>query len=117
MTSATRKTIFWTPRILTILFAAFLSLFALDVFQEGRGALETTLALAIHLVPVYLVLAALAVAWKWEWVGALLFSGLGVWYVVMAGGKEHWSAVVFISGPLFLVGALFLAGWMGRKRW
>ena len=33
-----RQFLFWSPRVLTILFALFLSLFALDVFEEGYGA-------------------------------------------------------------------------------
>ena len=35
----------WTPRILGLLFAAFLSLFALDVFEQGYQGWETVLAL------------------------------------------------------------------------
>ncbi len=32
-----KQFLFWSPRVLTILFALFLSLFALDVFGEGYG--------------------------------------------------------------------------------
>jgi hypothetical protein len=58
--------------------AAFLSLFALDVFTDETGTWEELLALVIHLVPVYLVLIALVIAWKWEWVGAVVFIGLAI---------------------------------------
>ena len=106
----------WTPRILCLLFAVFLSLFALDVFDQGYGFWGTIFALLMHLVPTGLVLVALAIAWRWEWLGTILFVALGISYIVMAAGRFHWSACVLISGPLFLVGALFLASWLYRKK-
>ena len=116
MRESTRRLLYWTPRVLTILFAVFISVFALDVFGEGYGFWETALALVMHLVPTFLILIALAVAWRWEWVGALLFAALGVWYLVMAGGKVHWSALLFIAGPLLLLGVLFGVNWLLRDR-
>ena len=89
--------------MLCILFAVFISLFALDVFSEGYGFGETILALLIHLVPTYLVIIALVIAWRWEWVGAILFISLAVFFLMSSGG-ESW----IISGPLFLIGGLFL---------
>lgn len=115
MTSVARHLLFWTPRLLTILFILFLGLFSLDVFDEGYGILETLAALAIHLIPNFLLVAILLVAWRWEWIGAVLFSILGVAYIVMAWGKVHPSAFFAISGPLFVVGALFLIGWIKRE--
>ena len=110
-----KKLLFWTPRVLCILFALFLSLFALDVFDGNSSLGETIIALLIHLIPVYMVLVALAIAWKWEWTGAVLFTGLGVFYIVMAWGRVHPTAFVFISGPAFLIGAMFLANWIYRE--
>ena len=37
MNKSVKPVLFWTPRILCILFAIFISLFALDVFGEGYG--------------------------------------------------------------------------------
>lgn len=108
------RIVYWAPRILGILFAAFVTLFALDVFEEGLGFRETAGAFAVHLIPTGIVLAILALAWKWEWTGALLFTGLGIAYVAMFWGRFHWSAYLAISGPLLLTGALFLAGWRHR---
>jgi len=116
MNTSLKRFLFWTPRILCILFAVFLSLFALDVFDEGLGLGGTILALLIHLVPVYLVVIVLVIAWRWEWVGALLFNVLAVLYVVWAWGRFNWSACVAISGPLILVGILFLFNWIYRAQ-
>jgi hypothetical protein len=111
-----KRILFWTPRILCILFAMFLSLFALDVFGEDQGFWETTLALLIHLIPVYIVVIVLVVAWRWEWVGAVVFNGLALLYVIWFWGRFHWCAYVGISGPMIVVGVLFLLNWIYREQ-
>jgi len=104
--------LFWSPRVLCIAFALFLSLFALDVFNEGLGLWKTILALSIHLIPTAFVLVVLAVSWRWEWVGGVLFIAAGILYLTRMW--HHPAAVAGISGPLFLVGALFLLHWLKR---
>lgn len=106
-----RRILYWTPRVLGILFALFISLFALDVFGVGYGFWETILALLIHLVPVYLILIALAIAWRWERIGSILFITLGALYMITAWGQFPWSVYLVIAGPAFLVGILFLVDW------
>jgi hypothetical protein len=116
MSRSMKQFLFWIPRILCILFALFLSLFSLDVFDEGLGFWETILALLIHLVPTYIVIAVLLLAWRWEWIGAVLFTALAVFYVVWAWGRFHWSAYAVISGPLVLISILFLLNWIYRAQ-
>ena len=116
MTTCVRRLLFWTPRILGILFAAFISLFALDVFEEGRGLRETIPALLLHLIPTGIVIIALAIAWRREWVGGILFLGLGGWYLLTTWGRFHWSTYVAIAGPLFVVGVLFLVDLLYRTK-
>ncbi|WP_031291952.1 DUF7670 domain-containing protein [Leptolyngbya sp. Heron Island J] len=111
MNMITKRLLFWSPRGLCILFAIFLSLFALDVFSEGYGFGETILALLIHLMPTYLVVISLAIAWRWEWIGSILFIALALFYLASSGGGS-W----IISGPLFLIAILFLVNWMYRSR-
>jgi hypothetical protein len=111
MNTTTKRVLFLIPRVLCIVFTVFLSLFALDVFSEGYGFGETILALLIHLVPTSLVVIALVVAWRWAGAGAILFIALALVYLVMSRG-EGW----IISGPLFLIGVLFLFNWIYRAR-
>jgi hypothetical protein len=105
------QVLFWTPRVLSMLFAAFLSLFALDVFSEGYSVGEAILALLIHLIPTYLVVIALAIAWRWGNIGGILFIAVGSLHLVTSRG-ESWP----ISGPLLLVGVLFLLDWAYRAK-
>src|SRR5690554_6352155 len=111
-----RRILFWAPRVLCMLFAVFLSLFALDVFSESHSSGEILLGLLIHLIPVYLVIIVLVVAWRWEWIGAALCILLAVFYLVETWGKEHWTAYVTISGSLALIGILFLFNWIYKSR-
>lgn len=101
----------WTPRVLGLLFAAFASVFALDVFGERHTFWQTFLALMMHLVPTALILAALAISWRWGWAGGLVFLALGAWYLAMTWGRFHWSAYALIASPLFLLGLLFEIDW------
>ena len=112
MTTPLKRFLFWTPRILCVLFAAFISVFALDVFEGHHGFWETALALAMHLIPTAALLLVLALSWRWEWVGAAIFPALGIFYLVAFMGRFHWSAYALIAGPLFLLGALFLINWI-----
>jgi hypothetical protein len=100
--------LYWTPRLLGLLAAVFLSLFALDVFGAGHGFWGTLLALSMHLIPSAIVLAALAIAWRWEVAGGLLFIAAGVAYMVTVNPVEHPSWVLAVAGPLWITGALFL---------
>lgn len=68
----------------------------------------------MHLVPTFLILIVLAVSWRWEWVGGVLFTALALLYLVTSWGRLHWSAYAVISGPLCLLGVLFLLNWLWR---
>lgn len=115
MNTNLQKTLFWAPRIAGILFVLFISLFALDVFDMGLGFGDTLIALFMHLIPSFILAAAIFLAWKWEWVGAVLFIGWAVWYIAFMTGFP-WIAYLLISGIPMLVGLLFLAGWVWKNQ-
>lgn len=108
------RLLYWAPRILSILFALFVSVFALDVFGEHLSAWRLMMALLLHLVPTFVLLILLALAWRWEWIGAVAYCALGVFYICDFAGRFPLATYVVIAGPLFLVGALFAVGWMRR---
>ena len=116
MKKSTKHWLLWTPRILCILFAGFLSIFAADVFGEHYGFWKTLLALVMHLIPTWIVLIVLVVSWRREWVGGTLFIALGALYLIWSWGRFHWSAYLAISGPLLLIGVLFWVNWLHRAQ-
>ena len=116
MKTITKRVLFWTPRIICIVFAVFISIFALDVFEEGYGFWKTILALLIHLIPTWIIVIVLVVSWHREWVGGILFIVFGVLYIAWAWGRFPWGVYLAISGPMFLVGVLFLINWLFRTQ-
>ncbi len=119
MTEFSKRALFWAPRALSIGFVAFLSLFSMDVFGEGYGFWKTLLALVMHLIPVFVLIAALVLAWRWEWIGAALYGAAGtlhVWWVLTTSRpltpmvKLNW--IITIAGPAFVIATLFLVNWL-----
>ncbi len=108
-------TIKWTARIMTMAFAALISIFAMDVFGEGYGFWQTILALFMHLIPTFFIILVLVFSWKWELVGGIIFPLLGLAYIILAWGKFALVAYLFISGPLFILGILYTLGWYLKK--
>jgi hypothetical protein len=105
----------WTPRVLTLLFAVFLAMLALDVFEQPLGLWGTLVALFLHLIPTVVVLAFLAAAWRRPWVGGAVYVALGVLFLVATGGRAPWPTYAAISGTLIVIGALFLLDWLHRR--
>lgn len=97
----------WIPRILTILFIIFISLFALDVFGEGNGTGEVFLGLLVHLIPSIVLIVLLAVSWRCEKIGGAMFIVLGIIFTIFFSTYKELITFLLISGPVFLIGILF----------
>ncbi len=95
-----KKVYFWLPRVLSILFILFISMFALDVFGERQWFL----ALIMHLIPSFILAVLTAVAWKNEKLGGVLFLGVGL---LMFAFNNFRSLIVF--APMAVIGILFLS--------
>jgi hypothetical protein len=80
-------------------------------FQESCTRTHVaTIAVGIHLIPAFVLLTVVAASFRWEWIGAVAFIGLAVLYAVtMSRGRLDW--MLLISGPLAIVGALFVWSW------
>lgn len=106
------RALFWAPRALCIAFIAFVSMLALDVFGQGHGFWRTLGALAMHLIPTFVMVAALAAAWRWEWVGTVLFTVCGVIFLFIVRGP-WWTKMMF-TVPCLVTACLFLLNWLKR---
>jgi hypothetical protein len=124
MTKSAGRLLYWTPRILSILFIVFLALFSLDVIQPGMGIGQILLGLFMHNIPVLVMVVLLIIAWKYEIVGAVTFIIFGLAYLGLsiyriANSDMFWLAGLIsglvISGPALLTGVLFLIGWRKKK--
>ena len=111
MSKTLKQILFWSPRALSILFALFISIFALDVFSEGYDFWKTLLALTIHLIPSIIILLFLIIAWRWEWIGGIVFLILAISYIVMAWRRFPLSVYIVIAGPMVIKSILFFVNW------
>jgi len=103
----------WAPRILTVLYIAFISLFALDVFSEGYGLAEATLALFMHLLPSLALVIALIVAWRKKFIGGIVFILIGAFFLVAFDAYENLVNFLLIPLPPIVAGILFVIS--GKK--
>jgi hypothetical protein len=111
-----KKTLFWTPRVICILFALFLVIFSFDVFEGAHGFWNIALGLLMHNLPTIALFITLYFAWRREWIGTVIFTGLGVFYIWQFWGRFPLSVYFLIAGPLFLLGILFLVNWIFRAQ-
>ena len=115
MAKTTANLVLWSPRIVGILVSLFIGMFALDAFSEGKPFFQALPDFLIHLAPAVVLLAIVGASFRWPWIGAVTFVGLAVLYALtMSKGRLDW--MLTISGPLLLVGALFLWSSFQHKR-
>lgn len=93
------RIMYWLPRVLSIIFILFLSVFALDTPFPG---------FLMHLLPSLSVVAVLLIAWKRECFGSWLFVMLGGAFMMFFKTYESISMFLMLSMPLFMIGILFL---------
>jgi hypothetical protein len=118
MSNLSKRALFWTPRALSILFIAFLSLFALDVFDGRHSLREMMTAFLIHQIPVFVLIISLILAWRWEWIGAVLYGAAGLLHIAwvlfiqthMPPAMQP-GAILLVAGPAMAISGLFLANW------
>lgn len=119
-----RDWIYWTPRILSIMFILFLAMFSLDVFGNGYSFWEVVIAFLMHNIPVFILIVVLWISWKYEIVGGiafilagLLYTALNIITISMDGFQWYYlSWILQISGIAFFIGILFLMGWKRKKK-
>ena len=108
MASPLDRFLLWSPRVLGLLVAVFLGVFALDAVEQGATAL------LIHAAPALGLLLAVAASWRRPWVGALAFLSLAAVYTVSTLHRPDW--ILTIAVPLSVVGLLFVLSWRRQSR-
>jgi len=114
MNGQSGRLLLWSPRILGVLLCLFLSVFALDAFGGGKGLLEAVPDFVVHMIPAVVLLAVVGLSWRREWIGGIVFVGLAFAYAYMS--RRHVTWIAAISGPLLVVGGLFLWSWARRTK-
>lgn len=103
------------PRLLGVASIVFISLFALDVFNEGPMTVEMWQGFVIHLTPALLLMVVLLVAWRYERLGGFLFIAGAA--MLVFGLRNHLQAQLLLGSPFALTGLLFwFSYWHARNR-
>lgn len=99
------KFLYWTPRILGILFILFLMVFSLDVFNEGLNFWQTISAFFMHNIPVLVLLISLIIFWKLEILTGIIFIIVGIFFIES----------LIVAVPAFITGVLFILNWSKQR--
>ncbi len=115
MTDESTRLLLWAPRLISLALCLFFGLFALDAFSAGKPPSAALVDFTIHLAPAAAVLVLALLSWRWEWIGGIAFMGLAATYAAINwNGRLDWTLT--ISGPLLIVGLLFLWSWANRSQ-
>lgn len=109
-----KKIISCLPKILSFGFIIFLSLFALDVFNEYEG-FQAVVPFLIHLLPSIILFLLTIISLKHEFVGAFTFLIFAFCYILLIGLDEDLSLYLLIAGPAILISILFFVSWVYKK--
>jgi hypothetical protein len=105
------KLIYWLPRILSILFILFLTLFSLDIFSPGLSLQQIVIGLFMHNIPSLILLIILLISWKREIVGGIFFILAG-FLMLIASSFESF----IISAPALTIGILFILNYLNIRK-
>lgn len=106
----------WSARTITLLFAAFITIFSFDVFEEHAGFWKLAAALLIHNLPSIALLLIVWISWRREWIAGVVFTLLGSAYLYWAWGRFQLSVYFVIAGPLFVASTLYLLSYRIHKK-
>lgn len=99
------KFLYWLPRVLSVVFICFLTLFSLDVFEIDAPWYQLIGAFLIHSLPSLVLIIVTIIAWKKPKIGGWLFIAAGLGLAILTKFNLM-SAVIYVS-PI-IVGILYL---------
>ncbi len=102
------KTLYWIPRILTILSILFMLMFSFDVFGGNEPLGRKLLGFLMHNIPVLILIGALIIAWKWEVVGGSLFIIAFIASCFFFRSFSGNPASLIVTTPFLITGILFI---------
>ncbi len=105
----------WIPRILSILVAIFLSIFAFDVFVENYSFTEKLVGYFFHMIPTLIVVVCLIVSWRFYLIGGVLYICAGIISVLIFNTYKEFVQFFIVSFPVFLIGCLFIVSFFIRR--
>jgi hypothetical protein len=100
------RTLYYLPRVLSVVMIAFISLFAFDALGSNSPWRMKLAAFAIQLIPSVHLAIALAVAWRWEFAGGSLFIALAAAGLLFF--QPTLATYLAVILPVAIIGLLFI---------
>jgi hypothetical protein len=102
------KTLYWTPRIVTVLAILFIMMFSFDVFGGDEPLGRKLLGFLIHNIPALILTAILVIAWRWEAIGGVVFilSAIAGSFIFYTHSGNTGSIIIML--PFLITGILFI---------
>jgi prolipoprotein diacylglyceryltransferase len=101
-------------------------MFAFDVFSPDLTIWQQILALLIHLIPSFILIAILIVAWKWEKIGGIILTVTGVILFILVFNinyrQRNFSLtqslinVSILCLPFIIAGVLFIVSYNRKHK-
>lgn len=104
-----RTTILWIPRVLAMILAILLAMFAMDVFLEGNDFWQTSEDFVTHLIPALSVVIILVIGWRRDGLASIGFLVLAVAYFVALSGWKHVPETLTLTLPPLGISLAFFA--------
>jgi len=99
----------WIPRVLAIVFIAFLLLFGLDVFSENAPFIKKLGGFFMQSIPSFILLLILFIFWKKPLISGFLFILFSIAFTLYFRTYGSLSTFLLLTLPVVLVGILFIA--------
>jgi hypothetical protein len=101
--------VLWIPRLLAMILAMLLAMFAMDVFLEGNSFWQTSEDFVTHLIPAFSVVVILVIGWRRDGLASIGFLVLAVAYFVALSGWEHIPETLTLTLPPLGISLAFYA--------
>lgn len=102
------KNYLWIPRVLSIAFILFISIFALDSFGTEGPLYQEIFAFLIHLIPSFILIIILYFFWKKPLYCGLSFIIIAVLFTVFFNAYRNLFSLILISFLPAFIGFLFI---------
>jgi hypothetical protein len=108
------KILQWVTRGTGILLFLFVSMFALDAFEDGKPISQQVFAFIIHMLPALALLAVVIAGFWYEIFTAAVLLILAGLYAMTSLQHPDW--ILGISGPLLMVSILNFSCYLLKRK-
>lgn len=103
-----KQILYWLPRIVILVFALLVFVFALlSGATDYGGGLKGILMNSPNAIPWLILLGIVYIAWKWEKVGGWMLIVTSIIFTVFFNAWGHIGTFLILILPILLMGILF----------